>query len=192
MICVWLESAMKTTSENVRFPLESTMRTPPQIWQTSLDSATKTQPKVVHISLESAMQTQTQVVQISLGANAKAQAICFALCFAIGLIAGVFALLYFKKSRFFERALTDFFATCAIGLGLFCCIEFFMQGYAALYGICAYFLGVCTLPFLFCKLQKFRQNRLQNRLQNRTEKHAKSHRKTHEKRRENPAKSIKI
>lgn len=177
MICVWLESAMKTTSENVRFPLESTMRTPPQIWQTSLDSA---------------MQTQTQVVQISLGANAKTQAICFVLCFAIGLIAGVFALLYFKKSRFFERALTDFFATCAIGLGLFCCIEFFMQGYAALYGICAYFLGVCTLPFLFCKLQKFRQNRLQNRLQNRTEKHAKSHRKTHEKRRENPAKSIKI
>ena len=55
------------------------------------------------------------MTQLYLGANAKAQAICFALCFAAGLVAGVFALLYTKKAGFLERALLDLFATGVIG-----------------------------------------------------------------------------
>ena len=92
-----------------------------------------------------------------LGANAKTQAICFALCVATGLVAGVFALLYTRKAGFFERALTDLFATAAICAGFVCCVEFFMQGKASAYGVCAYVLGVTALPLLLSKIRKKRR-----------------------------------
>ena len=89
-----------------------------------------------------------------LGANTKAQAICFALCLASGIGAGFFALLYSRKAGFFERALTDLFATAAIGAGFVACLEFFMQGKPSIYGICAYVLGVCAPPFLLAKIRR--------------------------------------
>ncbi len=92
-----------------------------------------------------------------LGANAKAQAICFALCLAAGLVAGVFALLFTRKAGFFERALTDLFATAAICAGFVCCVEFFMQGKVSLYGVCAYVIGVTALPLLLSKIRKKRR-----------------------------------
>ena len=64
------------------------------------------------------------MTSLYLGANAKAQAICFALCLAAGIVVGVFALLYFKKGGFFEKVLVDFFATCTLGAGFILCIEF--------------------------------------------------------------------
>lgn len=53
-------------------------------------------------------------MNVYLGANAKAQAICFALCFAIGLAGGVFALLFLRKANPLERALTDIFGSVLI------------------------------------------------------------------------------
>ncbi len=94
------------------------------------------------------------MTSLYLGANAKAQAICFALCLAAGVVAGVFALLYFKKGGFFERVLVDFFATCAIFVGFILCVEFFMQGCPSLYGIAAYALGACVLPLIRSKIVK--------------------------------------
>lgn len=94
------------------------------------------------------------MTQLYLGANAKAQAICFALCFAAGLVAGVFALLYTKKAGFFERALLDFFATGVIGAIFICCIEFFMQGLPSFYGVLAYVSGTATLPLIVKKSEK--------------------------------------
>jgi len=94
------------------------------------------------------------MTSLYLGANAKAQAICFALCLAAGVVAGVFALLYFKKGGFFEKVLVDFFATCALGAGFILCVEFFMQGCPSLYGIAAYALGACVLPFIRSKIVK--------------------------------------
>mgnify|MGYP007007441098 FL=1 len=94
------------------------------------------------------------MTSLYLGANAKAQAICFALCLAAGVVAGVFALLYFKKGGFFEKVLVDFFATCALGAGFILCVEFFMQGCPSLYGVAAYALGACVLPLIRSKIVK--------------------------------------
>lgn len=97
------------------------------------------------------------MTRLYLGANAKAQAICFALCFAAGLVAGVFALLYTKKSGFFERALLDLFATCVIGAIFICCIEFFMQGLPSFYGVFAYVFGTVTLPLTIKQISKIKR-----------------------------------
>lgn len=48
------------------------------------------------------------MTSLYLGANAKAQAICFALCLAAGIVAGVFALLYFKKADFSRKFSSTF------------------------------------------------------------------------------------
>ncbi len=98
------------------------------------------------------------MTSLYLGANAKTQAICFALCFACGLAGGVFALLYTKKSRFFEKMLVDFFTTVVIGAGLICCVEFFMQGSPAPYGVAGYALGVFLPPFVLFRVRKHRKN----------------------------------
>lgn len=87
-----------------------------------------------------------------LGANAKAQAIRFALCLALGLAAGIVALLYLRKARPVERALTDFFATVCIGALFVVCVEFFMDGKFELYGFLAYALGVVPIPLITRKI----------------------------------------
>lgn len=83
-----------------------------------------------------------------LGANASAQAISFALCFAIGLAGGVAALLYLRKARPFERALTDFVATLIIGALFVISIEFVLNGKFELYGAAAFVLGTLLIPLI--------------------------------------------
>lgn len=99
------------------------------------------------------MHTDTlQSATLSLGANALEQATAFALCLAIGLCGGIVALLYLRKARPLERALTDLFATVCIG-GLFLiCIEFVLNGKFELYGAGAYFAGVSVLPFAVSRI----------------------------------------
>lgn len=99
------------------------------------------------------------MTQLYLGANAKGQAICFALCFAAGLVAGFFALLYTKKASFFERALLDLFATGVIGAIFICCIEFFMQGLPSFYGVLAYVSGTAVLPLIVKKIRKIKREK---------------------------------
>ncbi len=91
---------------------------------------------------------------IELGANVKSQAVCFALCFAIGLVCGIVALLYFRKSGRLERALTDFFATVVIGAIFILCVEYVMQGAIRFYGICAFFVGTAGVPFIYSKVKR--------------------------------------
>lgn len=81
-----------------------------------------------------------------LGANAKVQLVRFALCLALGLAAGVIALLYLRKARPAERALTDFFATVCIGALFAVCLEFVLDGKFELYGLAAFVLGVIPIP----------------------------------------------
>ncbi|MCM1306319.1 MAG: hypothetical protein NC037_04925 [Bacteroides sp.] len=87
-----------------------------------------------------------------LGANAKVQAIRFALCLALGIASGIVALLYLRKARPVERALTDFFATVCIGALFIVCVEFFLDGKFELYGLAAYALGVIPIPLIARKL----------------------------------------
>lgn len=88
-----------------------------------------------------------------LGANAKEQAISFALCLAVGLAAGIIALLYLRKARPVERALTDFFATLCIGALFLICIEFFMGGKIEPYGCMAFAMGIFPVPAIYRKLR---------------------------------------
>ncbi len=93
-------------------------------------------------------------MNIYLGANAKSQAICFAFCFLAGLAAGLFALLYLRKARPLERALTDLFATLCIAGVFIACVEWIMQGKFQLYGAFAFAAGVCAPPFLVAGIKK--------------------------------------
>ncbi len=81
-----------------------------------------------------------------LGARASSQAAAFGLCLAAGLVAGVVALLYLRRSSAPERILLDLFATLVIGAGAVCCTEFFLGGKPELYGIVAYLCGAAALP----------------------------------------------
>lgn len=87
-------------------------------------------------------------VSFHLGANASAQAISFALCFAIGLAGGVVALLYLRKARPLERALTDLVATVVIGALFVISIEFVLNGKFELYGAAAFVLGTLIFPLI--------------------------------------------
>ena len=87
-----------------------------------------------------------------LGANASVQAVRFALCLALGLVSGIIALLYLRKARPVERALTDFFATVCIGALFAVCVEFFLDGKFELYGLAAYVLGLLPIPLIVRKL----------------------------------------
>lgn len=93
-------------------------------------------------------------MNVYLGANAKAQAICFALCLAAGLVGGVFALLFLRKANPVERALTDLFACALIGGAFYLTVEFIMQGDLSLYGTAAFLLGTAIIPFSVFKLKK--------------------------------------
>ncbi len=96
--------------------------------------------------------TSTLSQTLNLGANAGVQGIRFALCLAAGLGAGIIALLYLRRARPVERALTDFFATVCIG-GLFAvCVEFFLGGKFELYGAIAYILGTAVIPLTTRKI----------------------------------------
>lgn len=92
-------------------------------------------------------------MNIYLGANAQNQAICFAFCLLAGLAGGLFALLYLRKAKPLERALTDFFATVCIAGVFIACVEWIMQGKILLYGVFAFGLGVFFPPFLFSKIK---------------------------------------
>lgn len=94
-----------------------------------------------------------------LGANARVQAIRFALCLAVGLIGGIVALLYLRKARPVERALTDFFATVVIGALFIVCVEFFLDGKFELYGLAAFALGVVPIPLLAHKISARRKSK---------------------------------
>ena len=83
---------------------------------------------------------------VSLGARADRQAAAFGLCFALGLAAGIFALLYLRKSSAIERVLCDLFATLALAAGALLCTEFFLGGKPEPYGIVAYLAGASVLP----------------------------------------------
>lgn len=100
---------------------------------------------------------------IYLGANAKAQAICFALCFLVGLASGIIALLYFRKANPLERALTDFVATVLIGGAFLVCVEFFLDGKAELYGAIAFALGATVIPVVYRKIKRFAEFRRKKR-----------------------------
>ena len=91
-----------------------------------------------------------------LGANARVQLVRFALCLALGLAAGVIALLYLRKARPAERALTDFFATVCIGALFAVCLEFFLDGKFELYGFAAFVAGVLLIPLTTRKIMSKR------------------------------------
>lgn len=91
---------------------------------------------------------------VLLGADAKAQAIAFALCMLCGVAGGAFCLLYFRRGSFFERALTDFFATIMAGGGFVLCMEFVLNGKFELFGAVAYALGALVLPSIFLLARK--------------------------------------
>lgn len=98
-----------------------------------------------------------------LGANALDQLTRFALCLALGLAAGVVALLYLRRARPAERALTDFFATVCIGALFALCVEFFLDGKFELYGLVAFFLGILPIPLIARRLQNKKSDRSASR-----------------------------
>lgn len=98
-------------------------------------------------------------MNVYLGANAKAQAICFALCLVAGLVGGIFALLFLRKANPIERALTDLFACALIGGAFYLTVEFIMQGDISLYGTAAFLIGTAALPFSVFKLKKILKKR---------------------------------
>lgn len=102
-------------------------------------------------------------MNVYLGANAKAQAICFALCLAAGLVGGIFALLFLRKANPIERALTDLFACALIGGAFYLTVEFIMQGDLSLYGTAAFLIGTTILPFSVFKLKKTLKKRKSNK-----------------------------
>lgn len=65
------------------------------------------------------------MTQLYLGANAKAQAICFALCFAAGLVAGFFALLYTKKRAFSSAPFSTFSLRASLVRFLYAALSFY-------------------------------------------------------------------
>lgn len=84
---------------------------------------------------------------MSIASNALSQLICFALCLAFGICGGIFGLLYLRKSSFFERILTDFFATVCIGGAFIAAFEVAMKGQLHFYGIVGFISGVASILF---------------------------------------------
>lgn len=101
----------------------------------------------------------SSTLSIHLGANVKTQAIKFAICLALGIVAGVASLLYFRKSSAAERFLTDLFATLVIGGGYIGILEFVFGGKFELYGLASYLAGVTVVPCIFKSAQKLRARR---------------------------------
>ncbi len=93
------------------------------------------------------------LLALSVGANAASQAVRFSLCLLAGIASGAVALLYFRKARPLERALTDFFATVVIGGIFIICIEFFLNGKPELYGAAAFLAGTALVPTVFLKIR---------------------------------------
>lgn len=99
-------------------------------------------------------------MSLDIGANALSQLYRFALCLLLGIGSGVFALLYFRKASFFERMLTDFFATVCIGGAFILCIEFALSGKFEIYGAMGFLMGCLAIPsiFKFAKKRKKSKN----------------------------------
>lgn len=103
---------------------------------------------------------------VSLGARAGQQAAAFGLCFATGLVAGIFALLYLRRAGFWERLLSDLFASAALAAGAMICCEFFLGGKPELYGIVAYLAGASVLPLIVKTARKVRDAKKRENGQN--------------------------
>ena len=97
--------------------------------------------------------------QIALGANAKQQAICFAVCLAAGIAAGTFGLLYLRRGTRAEKILLDLFATLCIAGGFILCTEFVLGGKPELYGLAAYALGAAALPLAVTAARRAQKKR---------------------------------
>ncbi len=91
---------------------------------------------------------------MNLGANAKEQAIIFALCFCAGLVGGIISLLFLRKARPVERAFTCFFACVGIACAFVATVEFIMQGKILFYGTIGYAIGVFVPPIVTIKIKK--------------------------------------
>lgn len=102
-------------------------------------------------------------MSVGIGANALSQLVCFLLCLAFGCLGGVFGLLYLIKASFFERILTDFFATICIGGVFFLALEFAMYGQIRFYGVVGYLSGValvlCLGKLALCYKNKKTKNK---------------------------------
>ena len=99
---------------------------------------------------------------ISLGANAKSQALKFAICLAAGVVLGVVALLYFRRSSKAETFVTDLFATLVLGGGYIGCLEFVFDGKFEPYGLVAYLVGTSALPFIYRLVKNRKAKKTQN------------------------------
>lgn len=98
-------------------------------------------------------------MSFGIGANALSQLICFSLCFAFGIGGGVFSLLYLRKASFFERVLTDFFATVCIGGIFILALEFAMHRQILFYGVIGYCLGVACVLLLAKGINRHKKNK---------------------------------
>ena len=100
--------------------------------------------------------------ELSLAANAKSQAINFAICLAVGFFAGGFALLYFRRSSAAETFLTDLFATLVIGGGYIACLELVFGGKFEMYGLVGYLFGTVIIPCIFKAAKKYSKKKKQD------------------------------
>lgn len=98
-----------------------------------------------------------------IGANALNQLICFLSCLGFGCCGGVFCLLYLRKASFFERILTDFFATVCMGGVFLLSLDVAMCGKMCFYGIAGYILGVVFVLFLGKLAYRNTSNRKRNK-----------------------------
>lgn len=101
-------------------------------------------------------------MSVSIGANAQSQLVCFLLCLAFGCLGGAFGLLYLRKASFFERVLTDFFATICIGGAFFLALEFAMSGQIRFYGVVGYLSGVATVLYLGKLALRYKNRKTEN------------------------------
>ncbi len=103
--------------------------------------------------------TESLYSGIYLGASAKAQGICFALCFVVGLGGGVIALLYYNKNNGIERIIIDLIATLMIGGLYILCQEFFMDGKFEIYSLVAYSLGTLIIPLIVRAIKNYKKRK---------------------------------
>ena len=92
-----------------------------------------------------------------LAANSKIQALDFLCCLGVGVVFGIFSLLYFRRSGKAETFVTDLFATLGLGLGYIGCLEFVFDGKFELYGLSAYVLGCLLIPCVFKLVLKIKR-----------------------------------
>lgn len=100
---------------------------------------------------------------MTLGASWSGQALYALISFAFGIVGGLPALLYFRKTSKAEEFLTDVFATVVIGGIYLLSVEIGGKGQFTWYSPLFYLLGIFTLTrlkrFLFSILKRRRTTR---------------------------------